>query len=406
MLKENKKKKAYSDTKPHLNIGTLGHVDHGKTTLTSAITAFCHLENPENESLSYEDIDNAPEEKARGITISARVVDYQTETRHYGHVDCPGHADYVKNMITGASQLDGAILVVDGFDGPKAQTLEHLILARRLGIKNLVIFVNKIDLVVEDEEALEFTLLDLKQKLEEYSYGNEPIVLGSARTALAEISGNKTFTEYGALAIKKLLDTVDSHFPTPARDIDKPAFLAIEHVYSIPGRGTVITGTIQTGKLTPGTYDLLGQKSNHQARKIVVKEIEMFHQTMKEAKAGDNVGVLVNLDKNELTRGECVAGIGSRSAHKSFEAELYILLPEEGGRASFFESGYKPQFFINTADITGEIVLEDKEMKVMPGDNISVSINMDEFICLKEGQSVSFREGNRTIGTGRVTKLL
>jgi elongation factor Tu len=393
-------KAKFERTKPHVNIGTIGHVDHGKTTLTAAITRVLHEEFPElNPFTPFDAIDKAPEEKQRGITINIAHVEYQTAKRHYAHVDAPGHADYIKNMITGAAQMDGAILVVGADDGPMAQTREHVLLARQVGVPSLLVALNKVDMV-EDEEILELVELEVRELLTAQGFDgdNAPVVRVSALKAL---EGDPQWTPN----IKELLDAVDDYIPEPVRDMDKPFLMPIEDVFTITGRGTVVTGKVDRGKLPINSeVEILGIRPT---QKTVVTGIEMFHKSMDEAWAGENCGLLLRgIKRDEVERGQVVAKPGTITPHTEFEAQVYILTKDEGGRHNPFYSNYRPQFYFRTTDVTGVITLpEDKEM-VMPGDNTEMTVKLIQPIAMEEGLGFAIREGGRTVGSGRVIKVI
>ncbi|MBD2393186.1 elongation factor Tu [Cyanobacterium aponinum FACHB-4101] len=403
----------FERTKPHVNIGTIGHVDHGKTTLTAAITLTLAAAG-QAKARKYDEIDAAPEEKARGITINTAHVEYETPERHYAHVDCPGHADYVKNMITGAAQMDGAILVVSAADGPMPQTREHILLARQVGVPNLVVFLNKQD-QVDDEELLELVELEVRELLSEYGFDgdNIPIVAGSALKAVEQMTSNGA-TQKGENEwtdkIWALMDEVDAYIPTPERDIDKPFLMAVEDVFSITGRGTVATGRIERGKVKVGeTIEIVGIRDT---RSTTVTGVEMFQKTLDEGMAGDNVGVLLRgVQKDDIERGMVLAKPGSITPHTKFEAEVYVLKKEEGGRHTPFFPGYRPQFYVRTTDVTGTIsdfTADDgsaAEM-VMPGDRIKMTVELICPIAIEQGMRFAIREGGRTIGAGAVSKIL
>jgi elongation factor Tu len=403
----------FERTKPHVNIGTIGHVDHGKTTLTAAITMTLAALGSA-KARRYEDIDAAPEEKARGITINTAHVEYETETRHYAHVDCPGHADYVKNMITGAAQMDGGILVVSAADGPMPQTREHILLARQVGVPNLVVFLNKQDMV-DDEELLELVELEVRELLSSYDFDgdNIPIVAGSALKAVEQMSSNPK-TQKGENEwvdkIYALMDEVDSYIPTPERDVDKPFLMAVEDVFSITGRGTVATGRIERGKIKVGeTVELVGLADT---KSTTVTGVEMFQKSLDEGMAGDNVGLLLRgIQKEQIERGMVIAKPGSITPHTEFEAEVYILKKEEGGRHTPFFAGYRPQFYVRTTDVTGTIKSytaddgSNVEM-VMPGDRIKMNVELVKKIAIEQGMRFAIREGGRTIGAGVVSKIV
>ena len=402
----------FERTKPHVNIGTIGHVDHGKTTLTAAITATLSLEGG-SEIKDYSDIDGAPEERARGITINTAHVEYETQNRHYAHVDCPGHADYVKNMITGAAQMDGAILVVSAADGPMPQTREHILLAKQVGVPHLVIFLNKAD-QVDDEELLELVELEVQELLENYDFpGDEiPFVSGSALMALQALeSGQKARGEDKWVdLIFKLMDSVDDYIPAPERDTDKSFLMAIEDVFSITGRGTVTTGRIERGIIKVGeTVEIVGLKDT---QTTTLTGIEMFQKTLDEGMAGDNVGILIRgIQKTDVERGMVIAQPGTISPHKKFEAEVYILNKDEGGRHTPFFTGYRPQFYVRTTDVTGTIIQftgDDGSVAemVMPGDRIKMTAELINPIAIEQGMRFAIREGGRTVGAGVVSKIL
>ena len=398
--------------KPHVNIGTIGHVDHGKTTLTAAITAT--LSTLGNAVLKrYEDIDAAPEERARGITINTAHVEYETDARHYAHVDCPGHADYVKNMITGAAQMDGAILVVSAVDGAMPQTREHILLARQVGVKRLVVFLNKAD-QVDDEELLELVELELRELLDTYQYpGSEiPFTPGSALLALEAVVANPSIKKGENKWVDKifaLMDSVDEYIPTPEREIDKPFLMAIEDVFSITGRGTVATGRIERGLILVGdTVELIGLG---ETKTTTITGLEMFQKTLDKGMAGDNIGILLRgVQKNEVLRGMVLAKPGTIKPHTKFEAEVYILTKDEGGRHTAIFKGYRPQFYVRTTDVTGaitEFASEGQEIEmVMPGDNVTMKIELIAPIAIENGMRLAIREGGRTVGSGLVTKII
>lgn len=402
----------FERNKPHINIGTIGHVDHGKTTLTAAITAT--LSTLGNAVLKrYEDIDAAPEERARGITINTAHVEYETEVRHYAHVDCPGHADYVKNMITGAAQMDGAILVVSAADGAMPQTREHILLARQVGVKKLVVFLNKAD-QVDDQELLELVELELRELLQSYDYPGEeiPFIAGSALLALNTIMSNpniKKGEDKWVDRIFDLMDSVDTYIPTPEREIDKPFLMAIEDVFSITGRGTVATGRIERGSILVGdTVELVGLG---ETKTTTVTGLEMFQKTLEKGLAGDNIGILLRgVQKNDVLRGMVLSKPGSINPHTKFEAEVYILTKDEGGRHTSIFEGYRPQFYVRTTDVTGQIVEfrseGEKIEMVMPGDNVTMKIELIAPIAIENGMRLAIREGGRTVGSGLVTKII
>ena len=399
--------------KPHLNIGTIGHVDHGKTTLTAAITAVLSLVG-ESAAKKYEDIDAAPEERARGITINTAHVEYETEDRHYAHVDCPGHADYVKNMITGAAQMDGAILVVSAADGPMPQTREHILLSKQVGVPHIVVFLNKED-QVDDEELIELVELEVRELLANYDFPGDdiPIVSGSALQALDAIANEPSIKKGDNKWVDKiynLMESVDSYIPTPIRDIDKTFLMAIEDVFSITGRGTVATGKIDRGCIKVGeTVEIVGLGDT---KSTTVTGVEMFQKTLEEGVAGDNVGLLLRgLQKNEIERGLVLFKPGTITPHNKFESEVYILTKEEGGRHTPFFTGYRPQFYVRTTDVTGQILkftADDgsKSVMVMPGDRIKMTAGLISLIAIEEGMRFAIREGGRTIGAGVVSKII
>jgi len=396
-------KAKFERSKPHVNIGTIGHVDHGKTTLTAAITKTLSLTNG-SEFLDYSQIDNCPEERARGITINSRHVEYETNNRHYAHVDCPGHADYVKNMITGAAQMDGAILVVAGTDGPLAQTREHVLLARQVGVPALVVFMNKCD-IVDDEELLDLVEMEIRDLLSEYDFPGDdiPIIRGSAREALTSNNGVDA-PEYAC--IKELMDAVDSYIPTPDRKADLPFLMPVEDVFSISGRGTVATGRVERGTVKMAdTVEIVGLKD--ESSSTVVTGIEMFHKLMDFAEAGDNVGLLLRgVQKNEIERGQVLCKPGSINPHTKFIGQVYVLTEKEGGRSKPFFSGYRPQFYFRTTDVTGIINLpEDVEM-CRPGDNVNMNVELITPIACEKGLRFAIREGGRTVGSGVVSEIL
>ncbi len=396
-------KEKFQRTKPHVNIGTIGHVDHGKTTLTAAISGVL-AQKGLSEMKDYDQIDNAPEERQRGITINTSHVEYETEKRHYAHVDCPGHADYVKNMITGAAQMDGAILVVAATDGPMPQTREHILLSRQVGVPAIVVFLNKMDMV-DDEELLELVEMEVRELLSEYDFDgdNAPVVAGSALKALEEVKAGQ-LGEWSE-KIMELMNAVDEYIPTPERDTEKDFLMPIEDVFSISGRGTVVTGRIERGTLKLGDdVDIVGFKPT---RTTKVTGIEMFRKEMDEAQAGDNVGVLLRgIGKDEVERGMVLAKPGSITPHTKFEAEVYALTKEEGGRHKPFFNGYRPQFYIRTTDVTGTIQLPEGVEMVMPGDNVKLTVELIAPIALEEGTRFAIREGGRTVGAGVVTKII
>ena len=388
-------KETYVRTKPHVNIGTIGHVDHGKTTTTAAITKFF------GEFRAYDQIDNAPEEKARGITINTSHVEYETDKRHYALVDCPGHADYVKNMITGAAQMDGAILVVSAADGPMPQTREHILLARQVGVPAIVVFLNKCDMV-DDPEMLELVEMEVRDLLTKYGFPGDttPIIRGSALCALED-----TNKELGEDAIRKLMAAVDEFIPTPDRPLDKPFLMPIEDVFSISGRGTVVTGRVETGVVRVGDeVEIVGIKPT---TKTTVTGVEMFRKLLDEGEAGDNIGVLLRgTKKEEVERGQVLAKPGTVTPHKKFECECYILTKEEGGRHTAFLSNYRPQFYFRTTDVTGAVILPEDVKMVMPGDNVRMTVELITPVAMSEGLRFAIREGGRTVGAGVVSKII
>ncbi|MBC7475681.1 MAG: elongation factor Tu, partial [Candidatus Sericytochromatia bacterium] len=399
----------FQRNKTHVNIGTIGHVDHGKTTLTAAITMTLAAVGGA-QVRNYADIDSAPEEKARGITINTAHVEYETETRHYAHVDCPGHADYIKNMITGAAQMDGGILVVSAADGPMPQTREHIILARQVNIPNLVVFLNKVDMV-DDEELIELVEMEVRELLNKYKFPGDdlPIVKGSGLKATEALTANPKLTrgeDKWVDNIWELMDAVDSYIPDPERDIDKPMLMAVEDVFSITGRGTVATGRIERGKCKVGEeVEIVGL--NEAPKKTTVTGIEMFRKLLDEGMAGDNVGLLLRgIDKTTIQRGQVVAKPGSIKPHTKFNAEVYVLTKEEGGRHTPFFPGYKPQFYVRTTDVTGGITLPEGVEMVMPGDNITMEVELIDPVAIENGMRFAIREGGRTVGAGVVTEIL
>ena len=397
-------------TKPHVNVGTIGHVDHGKTTLTAALTYVAAAENPNVEVKDYGEIDKAPEERARGITINTAHVEYETAKRHYSHVDCPGHADYIKNMITGAAQMDGAILVVSAADGPMPQTREHILLARQVGVPYIVVFMNKVDMV-DDPELLDLVEMEVRDLLNQYEFpGDEvPVIRGSALLALEQMHRNPTTRRGENEWVDKLwelLDAIDEYIPTPVRDVDKPFLMPVEDVFTITGRGTVATGRIERGKVKVGDeVEIVGLAP--ETRKTVVTGVEMHRKTLQEGIAGDNVGVLLRgVSREEVERGQVLAKPGSITPHTKFEASVYILKKEEGGRHTGFFSGYRPQFYFRTTDVTGVVELPSGVEMVMPGDNVTFTVELIKPVALEEGLRFAIREGGRTVGAGVVTKIL
>ena len=397
-------KQKFERNKPHINVGTIGHVDHGKTTLTAAITKVLALRGAAQYT-AYDQIDNAPEERARGITIAIRHVEYQTETRHYAHVDCPGHADYIKNMITGAAQMDGGILVVSAPDGPMPQTKEHVLLARQVQVPAMVVFLNKVDLM-DDPELLELVELELRELLSKNNFPGDdiPIIRGSAVQALASTSTDINAPEYKC--ILELMDAVDSYIPTPTREIDKPFLMPIEDVFGIKGRGTVVTGRIERGKVKTGeTIEIVGM-TEELPKKTVVTGVEMFQKTLDEGLAGDNVGCLLRgVERTDVERGQVLCLPGSIKPHKKFMANVYVLKKEEGGRHTPFFPGYRPQFYVRTTDVTGSITLPEGVEMVMPGDNIEMAVELIVPVAIEDGLRFAIREGGRTVGAGVVSKI-
>ena len=397
-------KQKFERTKPHVNIGTIGHVDHGKTTLTAAITKYLSLSDSTIDFMAYDQIDNAPEEKARGITINTRHVEYQTAARHYAHVDCPGHADYVKNMITGAAQMDGAILVVAGTDGPLQQTREHVLLARQVGVPAIVVFMNKTD-IVDDPELLDLVEMEIRDLLNEYDFPGDdiPIIRGSAREALESPSKDPNAPEYAC--IKELMDAVDNYIPTPDRKADLPFLMPVEDVFSISGRGTVATGHVERGTLKMNdTVEIVGLSD--EKRSTVVTGIEMFHKLMDAAEAGDNIGALLRgIQKNEIERGQVLCKPGTIHPHTIFVGQVYVLTEKEGGRQKPFFSGYRPQFYFRTTDVTGSIKLPEGVDMCRPGDNVDMTVELITPIAIEKGLRFAIREGGRTVGSGVVADI-
>jgi elongation factor Tu len=396
-------KKRFERNKPHLNVGTIGHVDHGKTTLTAAITKVMSLQG-KADFVDYAQIDNAPEERERGITIAIRHVEYETDKRHYAHVDCPGHADYIKNMITGAAQMDGAILVVSAPDGPMPQTREHILLARQVQVPAIVIFLNKVDMM-DDEELLELVELEVRELLSKYNFPGDdvPIIRGSALAALSSTSKDPNAPEYQP--IKDLMAAVDDYIPTPERAVDRPFLMPIEDVFGIKGRGTVTTGRIERGQVKVGdTIEIVGMR---ETRTTVVTGVEMFQKTLDSGIAGDNVGTLLRgVERTDVERGQVLAKPGSIKPHTKFFAEVYVLSKEEGGRHTPFFSGYRPQFYIRTTDVTGNITLQEGVEMVMPGDNTQMTVELIVPVAIEEGLRFAIREGGRTVGAGVCTKII
>jgi elongation factor Tu len=398
-------KKKFERTKPHVNVGTIGHIDHGKTTLTAAITKVLATLSQENKYVAFDQIDKAPEERERGITIAIAHVEYETEKRHYAHVDCPGHADYIKNMITGAAQMDGAILVVSAPDGPMPQTREHILLAQQVEVPAMVVFLNKVDMM-EDEELLELVELEVRELLSKYGFPGDdvPVIRGSALKAL-ESQGDLSRSDPDAACIWELMDAVDSYIPTPERPVDKPFLMPIEDVFGIKGRGTVGTGRIERGQIKVGeSVEIIGMKE--ETRTVVVTGVEMFQKTLDAGMAGDNVGVLLRgVERNEIERGQVLAKPGSIKPHKKFQAQVYVLSKEEGGRHTPFFNGYRPQFYIRTTDVTGAIRLPEGVEMVMPGDNIEMTVELIQPVAMEVGSKFAIREGGRTVGAGVCTKV-
>jgi elongation factor Tu len=392
-------KEKFDRTKPHVNVGTIGHIDHGKTTLTAAITKVLAKNNPKILFRSFDSIDNAPEEKARGITIATAHVEYETKNRHYAHVDCPGHADYIKNMITGAAQMDGAILVVAATDGPMPQTREHILLARQVGVPAMVVFMNKVD-AVDDAELLDLVELEVRDLLTSYGFPGEeiPVVRGSA---LGALNGEEKWEK----TVDELMGAVDSYIPQPAREMDKPFLMPIEDVFSISGRGTVVTGRVERGQVKVGEeVEIVGMKDT---RKTIVTGVEMFKKLLDSGMAGDNVGLLLRgVDRKEVERGQVIAKPGSITPHTKFKAEVYVLTKEEGGRHTPFFNGYRPQFYFRTTDVTGTSQLPEGVEMVMPGDNTRLEIQLITPIAMEKGLRFAIREGGRTVGAGTISEIL
>ena len=396
-------KKKFERTKPHVNVGTIGHIDHGKTTLTAAITKVLSLKG-EAEFRPFDSIDSAPEEKARGITISIAHVEYETDKRHYAHVDCPGHADYIKNMITGAAQMDGAILVVSAADGPMPQTREHILLARQVEVPEIVVFLNKVDMV-DDEELLELVELEVRELLTKYKFdgAKTPIIRGSALKALESTSTDINAPEFKP--IFELMNAVDTYIPTPVREKDKPFLMPVEDVFAIKGRGTVATGRVERGVVKVGEeIEIVGIKDS---RKSVVTGVEMFRKLLDQGEAGDNIGVLLRgIERDDIERGQVLAKPNTTKPHKVFMAETYVLSKEEGGRHTPFFTGYKPQFYIRTTDVTGEVNLPEGQEMVVPGDNTNLKVSLGQPIAIEDGLRFAIREGGKTVGAGVVTKVI
>ncbi|MBS7183528.1 MAG: elongation factor Tu [Eubacterium sp.] len=392
-------KAKFERTKPHCNIGTIGHVDHGKTTLTAAITKVLSERVAGNDAVDFANIDKAPEERERGITISTAHVEYETEKRHYAHVDCPGHADYVKNMITGAAQMDGAILVVAATDGVMAQTKEHILLSRQVGVPKIVVFMNKCDMV-DDEELLELVEMDVTEILDEYGFEDSPIIKGSALKALEDPS-----SEWGD-KIMELMDAVDEYFPDPERDTDKPFLMPVEDVFTITGRGTVATGRVERGTLhLNDEVEIIGVKEETQ--KTVITGIEMFRKLLDEAQAGDNIGALLRgINRDQIERGQVLAKPGTVTCHKKFTAQVYVLTKDEGGRHTPFFNNYRPQFYFRTTDVTGVCNLPEGTEMCMPGDNVEITVELIHPIAMEQGLGFAIREGGRTVGSGKVATII
>ena len=399
-------KETFERTKPHVNIGTIGHVDHGKTTLTAAVTMV--LSNLANEDyvMAYDEIDKAPEEKERGITINTAHVEYETENRHYAHVDCPGHADYIKNMITGAAQMDGAILVVSAADGPMPQTREHVLLARQVNVPSLVVYLNKADMV-DDEELLELVELEVRELLSTYEFPGDdvPVIIGSALEAYEEMEGGGDPNSDACTSILELMEAVDEYIPEPVRDTDKPFLMPIEDIFTISGRGTVVTGRVERGIVKTGnTVEIVGLR---ETQSTVVTGVEMFRKLLNEGRAGDNIGALIRgIDRDEVERGQVLAIPGTVQPHTRFEAEAYILTKEEGGRHNPFFTGYRPQFYFRTTDVTGQMDLPEGIEMIMPGDNAQITVELSKPIAMEEQLRFAIREGGQTIGAGVVSKIL
>ena len=397
-------REVFERTKPHVNVGTIGHVDHGKTTLTAAISKVLSLSGGMGEVRTFDSIDNAPEERARGITIAIAHVEYETESRHYAHIDAPGHADYIKNMITGAAQMDGAILVVAAPDGPMPQTREHILLARQVGVPRMVVYLNKVD-QMDDEELLDLVELEVRELLSANDFPGDdvPVIRGSALSALESESGDREASEYGSIV--ELMGAVDEYIPTPARPVERPFLMPVEDVFGIKGRGTVATGRIEQGVVNSGEeVEIVGLTDT---RTTVVTGVEMFKKTLPTGEAGDNVGCLLRgIDRGEIARGQVLAAPGSITPHTAFEAEVYILGKDEGGRHTPFFDGYRPQFYIRTTDVTGSIGLPEGVEMAMPGDNVTMTVRLIQPIAMEEGLRFAIREGGRTVGAGAVTKII
>jgi elongation factor Tu len=399
-------KEKFERKKPHLNVGTIGHIDHGKTTLTAAITMYLNRKGLA-AIRTFDSIDNAPEEKARGITINTAHVEYETEKRHYAHIDCPGHADYIKNMITGAAQMDGAILVVSAFDGVMPQTREHILLARQVGVPRIVVFMSKVDMV-DDPEILDLVEIEVRDLLRKYGFpGDEvPVIRGDAFTAMTKgLDPNVPADDPAFKCIQELLDALDNYFPLPQRESEKPFLMPIEDVFSITGRGTVVTGRVERGKIFPNTeVEIVGIKPT---RKTVATSLEMFRKILDYAEAGDNIGILLRgIEKNEVERGMVVAAPGTITPHKRFKTQVYVLTKEEGGRHSPFFTGYRPQFYIRTMDVTGTVKLPDGREMVMPGDNVDLEVELIYPVAAEQGLRFAIREGGKTVGAGVITEII
>ena len=396
-------KKKFERTKPHLNIGTIGHVDHGKTTLTSAITKWLAMQG-KAEHMAYDQIDKAPEEKERGLTIAIAHVEYETDKRHYAHIDCPGHADYIKNMITGAAQMDGTVLVVSAADGPMPQTREHILLARQVRVPSIVVFLNKADMV-DDKELLELVELEVRELLSKYDFPGDdiPIISGSALKALESSATDPGAEEYKC--VSELMDAIDSYIPQPQREVDKPFLLPVEDVFTISGRGTVVTGRVERGKVKVGEeVAIVGIR---ETQKTVCTGVEMFRKLLDEGEAGDNIGVLLRGTKrDDVERGQVLAKPGSITPHTKFKAQVYILTKEEGGRHTPFFNGYRPQFYFRTTDVTGDVLLPEGTEMVMPGDNVALEVSLITPIAMEQGLRFAIREGGRTVGAGTITDIL
>ncbi len=397
-------KAKFERTKPHINIGTIGHVDHGKTTLTAAITKVLAMQNPSVQFRAYDQIDNAPEEKARGVTINISHVEYETDKRHYAHIDCPGHADYIKNMITGAAQMDGAILVVSAPDGPMPQTREHILLARQVEVPAMVVFMNKTD-QMDDPELLDLVELELRELLTSYQFPGDkiPVIRGSALVALESKSSDPAAPEYQPIV--ELMQAVDSYIPTPTRELDKPFLMPIEDVFGIKGRGTVVTGRVERGKVRVGeTIEIVGLKPT---RSTVVTGVEMFKKLLDEGMAGDNIGCLLRgIEREDVERGRVLSAPGSIKPHTEFDGQVYVLKKEEGGRHTPFFNGYRPQFFIRTLDVTGDIQLPQGVEMVMPGDSVNMHVKLITPVALEQGSHFAIREGGLTVGAGVLTQII